>query len=207
MAEQKALPYYEFYSKPRWDNWISQIQSAGFSLQDEEKAEKSAAIFVNMADDVILSCLKIAARFDKGVVDEEKALEILDSIRDIVLAEVPSISEDADMMIFSVQDSLSCSMAAFEAYFMGDYDKKADFEALIKEAGAAEQDEELEIAFAIMATLGAAVISGQPFEEEYLTILPEDSIVAEWLDGIDSIAAALIGTDSYKNFDEVDDEE
>ncbi|MDV0446235.1 hypothetical protein MsAg5_00630 [Methanosarcinaceae archaeon Ag5] len=207
MAEQKSLPYYEFYSKPRWDNWVSQIQGAGFSLQDEEKAEKSAAIFVNMADDVILSCLKIAARFDKGALNEEKALEILDSVRDIVLAEVPAISEDADMMIFSVQDSLSCSMAAFEAYFMGDYDQKADFKALIKEAGAAEQDEELEIAFAIMATLGAAVISGQPFDEECLTILPEDSIVAEWLDGIDSIAAALVGTDSYKNFDDVDDED
>ncbi|MBZ3935152.1 DUF2150 family protein [Methanimicrococcus blatticola] len=206
MAE-KNMPYYEFYSKARWDNWISQIKEAGFSLEDEEKAEKSAMIFVNMADDVILSCLKVAARFEKGAIDAEGALEILGTIQDIVLEEVPPISEDADIMIMSVQDSLNCSMAAFEAYFLEDYDKKADIKKLIKEAGAAEEGEDMDAAFIIVANIGAMVIGGEPFEEEYLTILPEESIVAEWLDGIDSIAAAMIGTDSYKNFDEVDDED
>ncbi|WNY28129.1 hypothetical protein MmiEs2_03110 [Methanimicrococcus stummii] len=206
MAE-KNMPYYEFYSKARWDNWISQIKDAGFSLEDEEKAEKNAMIFVNMADDVILSCLKIAARYDKGVTDADGALEILGSIQDIVLEEVPPISEDADIMIMSVQDSLNCSMAAFEAYFLEDYDKKADIKKLIKEAGAAEEKEDMDTAFITVANIGALVIGGAPFDEEFLTILPEESIVAEWLDGIDSIAAAMVGTDSYKNFDEVDDED
>ncbi|WNY23471.1 hypothetical protein MmiHf6_07780 [Methanimicrococcus hongohii] len=205
MAE-KNMPYYEFYSKARWDNWISQIKEAGFSLEDEEKAEKSAMIFVNMADDVILSCLKVAARFEKGATDAEGALDILGTIQDIVLEEVPPISEDADIMIMSVQDSLNCSMAAFEAYFLEDYDKKADIKKLIKEAGAAEVAEDMDTAFMIIANVGAMVIGGEPFDEEYLTILPEESIVAEWLDGIDSIAAAMVGSDSYKNFDEVDDE-
>ena len=206
MAE-KGMPYYEFYSKSRWDNWISQIKDSGFSLEDEAKAEKSAMIFVNMADDVILSCLKIAARFEKGVMDEDSALEILAQIQDIVLEEVFPISEDADIMIMSVQDSLNCSLAGFEAYFLNDYNKKADIKKLIKEAGAAEEKEDIEEAFVTVARIGAMVISGEPFEEEYLAILPEESIVAEWLDGIDSIAAAMVGTDSYKNFDEVDDEE
>lgn len=206
MAE-KNMPYYEFYSKARWDNWINQIKEAGFSLEDEEKAEKNAMIFVNMADDVILSCLKIAARFEKGAIDADTALEILESIQEIVLEEVPPISEDADIMIMSVQDSLNCSMAAFEAYFLEDFDKKADVKKLIKEAGAAEEQEDMDTAFMTVANIGAMVIGGEPFEEEYLTILPEESIVAEWLDGIDSIAAAMVGTDSYKNFDEVDDDE
>jgi len=206
MAE-KNMPYYEFYSKARWDNWIKQIKDSGFSLDDEEKAEKNAMIFVNMADDVILSCLKIAARFEKGVASEKEALEILTLIQGIVLEEVPPISEDADFMIMSVQDSLNCSLAAFEAYFLEDYDKKADIKKLIKEAGEAEEKEDWDTAFSIIATVGAMVISGEPFEEEYLSILSEESIVAEWLDGIDSIAAAMIGTDSYKNFDDVDDEE
>lgn len=206
MAE-KCMPYYEFYSKARWDNWISQIKEAGFSLEDEEKAEKNAMIFVNMADDVILSCLKIAARFEKGAIDADGALEILGTVQEIVLEEVPPISEDADIMILSVQDSLNCSLAAFEAYFLEDYDKKADIKKLIKEAGAAEEKEDMDTAFMTVANIGAMVIGGEPFEEEYLTLLPEESIVAEWLDGIDSIAAAMIGTDSYKNFDDVDDEE
>ncbi|MDY0266249.1 MAG: DUF2150 family protein [Methanimicrococcus sp.] len=206
MAE-KNMPYYEFYSKARWDNWISQIKEAGFSLEDEKNAEKNAMIFVNMADDVILSCLKVAARFEKGAIDEEAALDILGSIQEIVLEEVPPISEDADIMILSVQDSLNCSLAAFEAYFLEDYDKKADIKKLIKEAGAAEEKEDMENAFMIIANIGAMVINGEPFDEEYLTILPEESIAAEWLDGIDSIAAAMVGTDSYKNFDEADDDE
>ena len=206
MAE-KSMPYYEFYSKSRWDNWINQIKDSGFSLQDEEKAEKNAMIFVNMADDVILSCLKIAARFDKGAVNADGALEILETIQEIVLEEVPQISEDADIMIMSVQDSLNCSMAAFESYFLGEYDKKANIKKLIKEAGAAEEKDDMDEAFMIIATIGAMVIGGEPFEEEYLTLIPEESIAAEWLDGIDSIAAAMIGTDSYKNFDEVDDGE
>jgi len=201
------MPYYEFYSKARWDNWISQIKEAGFSLEDEKNAEKNAMIFVNMADDVILSCLKVAARFEKGAIDEEAALDILGSIQEIVLEEVPPISEDADIMILSVQDSLNCSLAAFEAYFLEDYDKKADIKKLIKEAGAAEEKEDMENAFMIIANIGAMVINGEPFDEEYLTILPEESIAAEWLDGIDSIAAAMVGTDSYKNFDEADDDE
>ena len=206
MAE-KGMPYYEFYSKSRWDNWINQIKDSGFSLDDEEKAEKSAMIFVNMADDVILSCLKIAARFEKGAASEEEALEVLTMIQTIVLDEIPPISEDADFMIFSVQDSLNCSLAAFEAYFLNDYDKKDNIKKMIKEAGEAEEKDDMDTAFAIIATVGAMVISGEPFEEEYLSILSEESIVAEWLDGIDSIAAAMIGTDSYKNFDEVDDDE
>ena len=206
MAE-KGMPYYEFYSKARWDNWITQIKNSGFSLDDEEKAEKNAMIFVNMADDVILSCLKIAARFEKGVASEKEALEILTLIQGIVLEEVPPISEDADFMILSVQDSLNCSLAAFEAYFLNDYDKKDNIKKLIKEAGEAEEKEDLDTAFLIISTVGAMVIAGEPFEEEYLSILPEESIVVEWLDGIDSIAAAMVGTDSYKNFDDVDDEE
>jgi Uncharacterized protein conserved in archaea len=206
MAE-KNMPYYEFYSKSRWDNWISQIKDSGFSLEDEEKAEKSAMIFVNMADDVILSCLKITARFEKGAIDGDSALDILETIQEIVLEEVPPISEDADIMIMSVQDSLNCSMAAFESYFLEDFDKKGNIKKLIKEAGAAEEKEDMDTAFTIVANVGAMVISGEPFEEEYLTLLPEESIVAEWLDGIDSIAAAMVGTDSYKNFDDVDDGE
>ena len=207
MTEKKSLPYYEFYSKARWENWIAQIKASGFSLENEQAAEKCTAIFVNMMDDVILACLKITARFDKEAIDEQGALEILGTIQDIVMEDVAPISEDIDMMIFSVQDSLACALAAFENYFYDDYDKTVKIKELIQEAGVAEEDEELEVAFALIATAGALVIAGEPFEEEYMTILPEEGIAAEWLDSIDSIAAAMIGTDSYKNFDEVDDEE
>lgn len=163
-----------------------------------------------MADDVILACLKIVARYDKEAVSREMALGIFNEIRDIVLAEVPAISDDADVMIMSVQESLSCSLAAFEAYFMGDFEENTDFADLIEEAFRAEETEDYELAFGIMAVVGAAVISGQTIDEKLLSEIPDERLetsVASWLDGIDSISAAMIGSDGYKNFDEDDDGE
>jgi hypothetical protein len=50
------------------------------------------------------------------------------------------------------------------------------------------------------------VLKGQSLPEEIMAELPY-GIVAEWLDGIDSISAAMVGSDSYKEFDEDDEED
>ena len=114
------VPPYEFYTQKRWENWLERAKESGFQLKEsEEEAGKESAIFVNMVDDVILACLKVTARFDKGMLSREKALEILAEVRDIVLAEVEPISEDIDLMIESVQTSLMGALVAFESYVMG----------------------------------------------------------------------------------------
>ncbi|KKG15794.1 hypothetical protein EO97_10370 [Methanosarcina sp. 2.H.T.1A.15] len=56
------------------------------------------------------------------------------------------------------------------------------------------------------AQCGAIVLKGQSLPEEVMAELPY-GIVAEWLDGIDSISAAMVGSDSYKEFDEDDGED
>lgn len=201
------VPPYEFYTQKRWDNWLERAKESGFQLKEsEEEAGKESAIFVNMVDDVILACLKVTARFDKGMLSREKALEILAEVRDIVLAEVEPISEDIDLMIESVQTSLMGALVAFESYVMGDYDEGANIEELTKSAIEAEASDNLELALDYTAQCGALVLKGKSLPEEVMADLPY-GIVAEWLDGIDSISAAMVGSDSYKEFEEGDEED
>jgi hypothetical protein len=205
--EMNQVPPYEFYTQKRWENWLGRARESGFQIKEsEEEAGKESAVFVNMVDDVILACLKVTARFDKGMLSREKALEILAEIRDIVLSDVEPISEDIDLMIESVQTSLMGALVAFESYVMGDYDEGADIAELAKSAIEAEETDNLELALDYTAQCGALVLKGKSLPEEFMGELPY-GIVAEWLDGIDSISAAMIGSDSYKEFDEDDEED
>jgi hypothetical protein len=205
--EMNPVPPYEFYTQKRWENWLGRARESGFQIKEsEEEAGKESAIFVNMVDDVILACLKVTARFDKGMLSREIALEILTEIRDIVLSEVEPISEDVDLMIDSIQTSLMGALVAFESYVMGDYDEGADIAELAKSAIEAEASDNLELALDYTALCGALVLKGKTLPEEVMADLPY-GIVAEWLDGIDSISAAMVGSDSYKEFDEEDDED
>lgn len=202
----QVLPY-EFYTQKRWENWLGRAKESGFQIKEsEEEAGKESAVFVNMVDDVILACLKVTARFEKEMLSKEMALQILEEMRDIVLAEVEPISEDIDLMIDSVQTSLMGALVAFECYVMGDYEEGADINELIKAAIDAEASDNLELALDYTAQCGAIVLKGQTLPEEIMADLPY-GIVAEWLDGIDSISAAMVGSDSYKEFDEDDEDD
>jgi Uncharacterized protein conserved in archaea len=204
--EMNQVPY-EFYTQKRWENWLGRAKESGFQIKEsEEESGKESAIFVNMVDDVILACLKVTARFDKGMFSREKALEILAEIRDIVLSEVEPISEDIDLMIDSVQTSLMGVLVAFESYIIGDYDEGTDIVELAKSAIEAESSDDLELALDYTAQCGALVLKGKSLPEDLMADLPY-GIVAEWLDGIDSISAAMVGSDSYKEFDEDDEED
>jgi hypothetical protein len=204
--QMNQVPY-EFYTQKRWENWLGRAKESGFQIKDsEEEAGKESAIFVNMVDDVILACLKVTARFEKDLLSQEKALQILGEIRDIVLAEVEPISEDIDLMIDSIQTSLMGALVAFECYVIGDYVEGVNIEELIKAAVDAEAEDNLELALDYIAQCGAIVLKGQSLPEDIMASLPY-GIVAEWLDGIDSISAAMIGSDSYKEFDEEDEED
>ncbi|HHV23078.1 MAG: DUF2150 family protein [Methanosarcina sp.] len=205
--EMNQVPPYEFYTQKRWENWLGRARESGFQIKEsEEEAGKESAIFVNMVDDVILACLKVTVRFDKGVLSREKALEILAEIRDIVLSEVEPISEDIDLMIDSIQTSLMGALVAFECYVMGDYDEGTDTAELAKLAVEAEASDNLELALDYTAQCGALVLKGRSLSEEVMADLPY-GIVAEWLDGIDSISAAMVGSDSYREFDEEDEDD
>ncbi|KCZ72133.1 hypothetical protein ANME2D_01536 [Candidatus Methanoperedens nitroreducens] len=188
-----------FYTEERWQNWINKVKESGFKLDDQDKG----AIFVYMEDDVVLACLKIIAKYDNKLLSSEDALKYLNEVKEIVLKKVDPINEDIDMMIESVQLSLIGVFASCECYVEGAFEKKKSLDKLIKSAVKAEEEDNMGAALGYIAEIGANILAGGKISEKALDDVPE-GLVAEWLDGIDSISAAMIGDTSYRE-DEPDE--
>lgn len=197
MKEVKnSLPY---YTKGRWHNWVDQAKESGFKLEEEESnSGDSGSIFVNMEDDVVLACLKITAKFDKKKTSQKGALEELTVIKEIVLERIDPINEDIDVMLESMQLSLMGVFASCEYYLDDEFEKSKSLGKIVKSAVSAEKDDNMGEALEQVAQVGANVIAGGKISVKALDGVP-DGFVAEWLDGIDSIRAALVGDKSYRD--------
>jgi hypothetical protein len=197
MQEQKyTVP---FYTQERWHNWVSKVKESGFKIDDQQKG----AVFVYMEDDVVLACLKIIAKYDKNLISKEDALKYLAEIKEIVLTKIEPINEDIDMMLESVQLSLMGVFASCECYVEKAFEKTKSFDKLIKSAVQAEKENNMGAAFGNIAEIGANILAGGKIDEKALDNIPE-GLVAEWLDGIDSLSAAMVGDTSYRD-DEPDE--
>ncbi|MCZ7355617.1 MAG: DUF2150 family protein [Candidatus Methanoperedens sp.] len=183
-----------FYTQERWQNWINKVKESGFKLDDEEKG----AVFVYMEDDVVLACLKIIAKFDKNVISRDDALKYLSEIKEIVLYKIEPISEDIDIMLESTQLSLMGVFASCECYVEKAFEKTKTLGKLIKSAIQAEKEENMGAALGNIAEIGANLLAGGKLKEKDMEDVPE-GLVAEWLDGIDSISAAMVGDTSYRD--------
>lgn len=187
-----------FYTQERWKNWLGKVKESGFKTDDEEKG----VIFVNMEDDIVLACLKVIAKYDKKLISVDDALQYITEVKEIVLKKIEQISDDIDMMLESTQVSLIAVFASCECYVYNRYQKTKSFGKLLKTALKAEKENNIEIALGTIAEIGANVIAGGKLKEKDFEDIPE-GIVAEWLDGIDCIMAAMVGDTSYK-YDEPD---
>lgn len=176
----------QYYTKGRWDNWILSVKESKFRIDDEYEGD--TAVFVTMMDDVILSCLNIISEYNKKKISSEDALHAISSISDIALSEAAPINEDIDMMIKSLQSSLLCALVSCESYIRGAYDKKTPLLKLIKDAINVESDNP-EQALEYISTVGARTLGGEPLPDIIFDV--PDGLVAEWLDGVDSIDAAM----------------
>lgn len=176
----------QYYTEERWDNWISRVKESEFKINDE--ADGDTAVFVGMMDDVVLSCLKVVHGHNKKKISSDDALHAISSISEIVLREVAPINEDTDMMIKSLQSSLICALASCEYNIQGTYDKKTPLIKLIKSAIEIEGDNP-EQALEYLSMVGARVLGGESMPDILFDV--PDGLVAEWLDGVDSIDAAI----------------
>jgi hypothetical protein len=197
MQEQKIV--IPFYTQERWNNWIKKVIESGFKIDDQQKG----AVFVYMEDDVVLACLKIIAKYDKNLIGKESALAYISEIKNIVLKKIEPVNEDIDMMIESVQLSLMGVFASCECYVEKAFEKTKSLDRLIKSALAAEKEENMGAALGNIAEIGANILAGGKIKEKDLDDIPE-GLVAEWLDGIDSLSAAMVGDTSYRD-DEPDE--
>ena len=188
-----------FYTQERWQNWIDKVKESGFKTDDQEKG----AIFVYMEDDIVLACLKVIAKYDKKLMSKDEALKNITDIKEIVLKKIEPIDDDIDMMLESTQVSLMGVFISCECYINGEYQKTKKFDKLLKAALKAEKDDNMGVALGCIAEIGANILAGGKLKEKDFENVPE-GIVAEWLDGVDSIIAAMVGDVSYKE-DEPDD--
>lgn len=197
MQEQKHI--IPFYTQERWHNWISKVKDSGFKIDDQQKG----AVFVNMEDDVVLACLKIIAKYDKNLISREDSLKYIAEIKEIVLKKIEPVNEDIDMMTESVQLSLMGVFASCECYLEKAFEKTKSLDKLIKSAVQAEKDDNMGAALNSIAQIGANILAGGKLKDKELDDIPE-GLVGEWLDGIDSIGAAMVGDTSYRD-DEPDE--
>jgi len=188
-----------FYTEERWRNWINKVKESGFKIEDEKKG----AVFVYMEDDVVLACLKVIAKYDRKLLSKEDALKHLAGIKEIVLKKIEPVSEDTDMMLESVQLSLMGVFASCECYIESAFEKTKSMDKLIKSAVQAEKEDNIGAALGDIAQIGANILAGAKLDEKAIEDLPE-GLVAEWLDGIDSLSAAMLGDTSYRE-DEPDE--
>jgi hypothetical protein len=183
-----------FYTQERWQNWITKVKESGFKLDEENGGE----VFVNMEDDVVLACLKVIAKFDKNLSSKEDALRFITEIKEIALLKIEPINEDIDIMLESTQLSLMGVFASCECYIEKAFEKTKSLDKLIKSAIDAEKADNMGEALDNIAKIGANLLAGGKLKDKDLDKVPE-GLVAEWLDGIDSISAAMVGDTSYKD--------
>lgn len=189
----------EFYTEKRWLNWIDKVRDSKFKMPaSEDFAGSGGAVFVNIMDDVVLACLKVIARWERELITRDEALATIEGIRGIVSMNNESLGEDADMMLDSLKTSLVAVFVACSRYIAGDFDRDSPIPDLVKDALSAEAEERIDDALGIIGSVGARVIAGEALPET-----PEMAycIVAELMDGVDAIAAAMLGDQSYKEED------
>ena len=206
MNNNKTIDENYFYSNNRWKNWISQIND--YSSNIEKNDEKITNIFINMIDDIILSCLKIIARYDKKYINKIESYNYLLYIKKIVSQEIKPINESIDTMFYSMKNSLQIIFSSFETYINNTFDSTIDIHLMMEEALLNIQNNKIEDTYYILSMIGATLISGKKFNFEsiYDIIEKQQEIIIEWVEGLESIQVSMNGTDDYKNFDNEDEE-
>ena len=144
---------------------------------------------MNLQDDTAIAVAKIITDFDDDDLDEDGALDELADIRETVLSEVDIENEEKVMLIDGVQTSLVCVFYAAEEYVVGGPAEEPIAE-YIQAASDAEAEEDLDAALGYCAQAGTRIIDGEELDRGVAEDL-EFGLVAEWVNGLDSLQTAM----------------
>ncbi|WP_418286788.1 DUF2150 family protein [Halorubrum sp. DTA46] len=174
-----------FYTDERWQNWLDRLKEEELDPENED----SARLLLNLQDDAAIAVVKVLAAFDEERIGEERAVEEIRDIREIVLAEVAFDDEDKLMLIDGVQTSLVPVFYAAEEYVVGGV-VEGDVTEFVHAAADAEADEDLDAALGYVVQAGTRIIDGEPLDIELVDDL-EYGLVSEWVNGLDSLQSAI----------------
>ncbi|WP_058366506.1 DUF2150 family protein [Haloparvum sedimenti] len=174
-----------FYSAERWQNWLDRVEEEDLDPENED----SARLLLNLQDDAAIAVAKILAAYEEGRVDEDRAVEELGDVRDIVLSEVDFDDEDKLMLIDGVQTSLVPVFYAAEEYIVAGA-TEGEVDEFVRAAAGAEADEDLDAALGYVVQAGTRVIDGDALDVDLLEEF-EYGLVSEWVNGLDSLQSAL----------------
>jgi hypothetical protein len=189
----------EYYTEERWHNWLERVESEDLDPEDED----SARLLLNLQDDTAIAVAKILTDFENGEIEEETALGELEEIEEVVLAEREFDSEETAMLIDGVQTSLMCVFYTAQEYVVGGPAEEGAVAGYIEAAAEAEAEEDMEAALGYCVQAGTLVIDGEELDRELADEL-EFGLVAEWVNGLDSLQTALADPEVVEEEDEED---
>lgn len=187
----------EYYTDERWQNWITRLREEEIDPENED----SARLLLNLQDDTAIAVAKIITDFDDDVLDTDQAVSELEDIQQVVLSEVEFDNEEKTMLIDGVQTSLMCVFHSAQEYVVGGPAEEGTVEEYIEAAAEAEQQEELDAALGYCVQAGTLVIAGDDMDIGMADEL-EFGLVAEWVNGIDSLQTAMRDPEVVEEEDE-----
>jgi hypothetical protein len=185
------------FTEERWSNWLECAKQSDYKNMDETATK----VFIEMEEDVVIACCKLVRGFEIGKLTREDSIEGLHAIETITEKKTNTDDGELDDLIGLIQASLVGAFVSFESYFNGSFADKPPMDQLIREALDQEKKGNFDLALAIVGKIGARVIAGEALHQEAIEEL-EDSYVAEWLDGVDSISAAISSSIEYDSGEE-----
>ena len=174
-----------FYTDERWQNWLDRLEEEDLDPENED----SARLLLNLQDDAAIAVVKVLAALDDGRIDEDRAVEEIRDVRDIVLADVKFDDEDKVMLIDGVQTSLVPVFYAAEEYVVGGV-VEGDVSEFVRAAADAEADDDLDAALGYVVQAGTRIIDGEVLDIDLVEGL-EYGLVSEWVNGLDSLQSAI----------------
>jgi len=174
-----------FYTDDRWQNWLDRLQEEELDPENED----SARLLLNLQDDAAIAVVKVLAALDDERIDEDRAVEEIRDVRDIVLADVDFDDEDKVMLIDGVQTSLVPVFYAAEEYVVGGV-VEGDVTEFVRAAADAEAEDDLDAALGYVVQAGTRVIDGEALDIDVVEEL-EYGLVSEWVNGLDSLQSAI----------------
>jgi hypothetical protein len=189
-----------YYTAERWNNWLERIAEEEIDPEDED----SARLLLNLQDDAAIAVAKILADYDDDTLNADETAEELGRVREIVLAETDLEDEDKTMLVDGVQMSLECVFYAAEEYVHAGAAEDATVAEYVHAAADAEASEDIDAALGYVVQAGTRIIDGDVEDELDVAVVEEleYGLVSEWVNGLDSLQAALEDPEVVEEDDE-----